>query len=1133
MATTITPATLLTAAHTNAPGTSTNTASVTNTANALLLLAVGYGDSGGAPAVPSSITGLGLTWVLVDSQADSGTNRGHALYRAMGASSTGAITITWGTGTDVGTWNLQEFRNCDTSGTNGSGAIVQTKKTNAGSQTSIADTFGGTPAAASCIWVTLVHNDTASTITAGASFTAVDNDVQSTAPVQHQFTEINNAGGATTAIAISSTNAGSFSLISVEIASSSGPTNAGAIASAEAFGTPTLSGDNISPTGIASAEAFGVPIVAAAGGAWPDFIIEVAWANTALDLDANVVWTDISQWLRSFRLSRGRNRELARFDAGTLDMVLDNRDGRFSPEYSGSPYFGYVRPNKRVRVRAQHGPFFASLINVYANSWSEAFIKPRDAIVNFSGTDAFKLLAQYGLPDAWALAVQALSPQVWWRLNERSGTTFYDLSSSSPSYPATITGSTVTLDQNPVVPGADSSVSRAAAFTGTGEGKVVNPGVLPTTASLTSILFRSSAKAYNLAAPTSLTVSKPAGVVQNDILLAGVEIRGDKTISAVPTGWTAITTGNTGSSNNDAFLTVYWKLAGASEPSTYKWSFGGGGGGDAAIIISAFSGCNTASPIDTSGQSPQTNANVTVPSITAASTNEMLVSFMGHNPASTTNATYSTAVMGAGAGPGAVTEAADTNSQNNSGAGANRASIACDYQSWPTAIATGARTAALSGGSKANVGIAVLLKPAAGGVGGVPTPFTVAFWIQQSASQGNNDTYVKQGNIATTGMGVYQDILDTGSQKLRFKLGGTALDWSAGALVIPTGVPILVVARYDGGTVMALDTNGAGATTSRTGATAVVPIAAADFEFGLADCTMDEITVWPSYLTNTQVATLLAIAAGTAKTTAVVDSALTQVGWASDLRQIQPDLVSGQVVSNLATSTQAGDKVLDFLQGTPVETERGVLYMTGDGKVAFETLAFLQTDASRITPVVTFGQGVGEIGYTDLTPDYSDQILVNDVEVTNKTTEAGTVAAFTEKYSKLATDGSIAEFSTYTLSLNTNYDDVLATRQAAIASRMAFEITRYSQPQRRIFSISIEGTPTASDWDTLIALNMLNRVTVNHVAPGAPDPVTGAATTRTIAKDYSIRQFDWEYQSNPKSVKVTIGLDEGAIASVT
>lgn len=66
-------------------------------------------------------------------------------------------------------------------------------------------------------------------------------------------------------------------------------------------------------------------------------------------------WTDISSYLRSFQTRRGRGDELDTFSAGTASFVLDNRDRRFDPVHTGSPYYPNVLPMRRVRIRAEHG----------------------------------------------------------------------------------------------------------------------------------------------------------------------------------------------------------------------------------------------------------------------------------------------------------------------------------------------------------------------------------------------------------------------------------------------------------------------------------------------------------------------------------------------------------------------------------------------------------------------------------------------------------------------------------------------------------------------------------------------------------------------------------------------------------
>ena len=116
---------------------SATTASVSPGSNKLLLLSVSSfrGDSTD-PAAPT-VTGNGLTWVQVATtlyDSTSSSRRRVSLFRALGASpSAGVITIDFaGANQGVIQWLLSECSNVDTSGTNGSGAVVQSAATNSG-----------------------------------------------------------------------------------------------------------------------------------------------------------------------------------------------------------------------------------------------------------------------------------------------------------------------------------------------------------------------------------------------------------------------------------------------------------------------------------------------------------------------------------------------------------------------------------------------------------------------------------------------------------------------------------------------------------------------------------------------------------------------------------------------------------------------------------------------------------------------------------------------------------------------------------------------------------------------------------------------------------------------------------------
>ncbi len=61
---------------------------------------------------------------------------------------------------------------------------------------------------------------------------------------------------------------------------------------------------------------------------------------------------NITAYVREASTARGAQRELQRVEAGTASLTLSNRDGRFTPFNSASPYYPFILPMRRIRIRA-------------------------------------------------------------------------------------------------------------------------------------------------------------------------------------------------------------------------------------------------------------------------------------------------------------------------------------------------------------------------------------------------------------------------------------------------------------------------------------------------------------------------------------------------------------------------------------------------------------------------------------------------------------------------------------------------------------------------------------------------------------------------------------------------------------
>ena len=72
-------------------------------------------------------------------------------------------------------------------------------------------------------------------------------------------------------------------------------------------------------------------------------------------VDPDIAWTDITQWVDiatvGVSISRGASDELSQTQTGTMTFTLDNKDGRFTPGRTTSPYWPYMR--KRLPIDAK------------------------------------------------------------------------------------------------------------------------------------------------------------------------------------------------------------------------------------------------------------------------------------------------------------------------------------------------------------------------------------------------------------------------------------------------------------------------------------------------------------------------------------------------------------------------------------------------------------------------------------------------------------------------------------------------------------------------------------------------------------------------------------------------------------
>lgn len=109
-----------------------------------------------------------------------------------------------------------------------------------------------------------------------------------------------------------------------------------------------------------------------------------------------LAFTDITEYVFGLSISRGRNRDLSRFSAGSMAVQLRNNDRTFDPLNTASPFYGQILPRRRMRVWVDQILTYVGFIEF----WDFAYSVSGESLVSVSVNDAFTVLAQQELIEA-------------------------------------------------------------------------------------------------------------------------------------------------------------------------------------------------------------------------------------------------------------------------------------------------------------------------------------------------------------------------------------------------------------------------------------------------------------------------------------------------------------------------------------------------------------------------------------------------------------------------------------------------------------------------------------------------------------------------------------------------------------
>jgi hypothetical protein len=114
--------------------------------------------------------------------------------------------------------------------------------------------------------------------------------------------------------------------------------------------------------------------------------------NTAYTL-SGAGFQDVTQYLTGISISRGKNRELDRFNAGHVMATFNNKNRYFDPTYAASPFYGQIVPRRDIRISANGTVQFTGIVD----DWNLDYSPDGNSVASVSAYDALSWLSQQTL----------------------------------------------------------------------------------------------------------------------------------------------------------------------------------------------------------------------------------------------------------------------------------------------------------------------------------------------------------------------------------------------------------------------------------------------------------------------------------------------------------------------------------------------------------------------------------------------------------------------------------------------------------------------------------------------------------------------------------------------------------------
>lgn len=109
--------------------------------------------------------------------------------------------------------------------------------------------------------------------------------------------------------------------------------------------------------------------------------------NVTYTLSGSIFY-DVTNRVKSITTRRGKNRQLDQYDPGLANVVFNNEDRTFDPEYPDSPYAGQIIPRRAIRISSEGQQIFQGTID----DWNLEYVPFGLSEASAACSDAFSNL---------------------------------------------------------------------------------------------------------------------------------------------------------------------------------------------------------------------------------------------------------------------------------------------------------------------------------------------------------------------------------------------------------------------------------------------------------------------------------------------------------------------------------------------------------------------------------------------------------------------------------------------------------------------------------------------------------------------------------------------------------------------